>query len=272
LVEPVFDPTPVPVNPVTNRIGDTTIEAQIDSSNAGLLIAQSAVLATAGVLKSFSFYITTSVGQLTLALYDATGTGGIPGNLLSSTAPFTPTTGWNTVSVTSQFITAGIYWLVYQVSSNLMTFPWQTTTGVFYYANQLFGTFPVSFPLGYAAGTGGWSFYATVISGGTIALPSWLDPGEAAYLQGLIAAGYTFSDLHGPYGTDFKRSYLQQLLGCTANLTAIRAAGFNKNLVAAEWDVRSPQAFMAMYHGAYIYGDGPLYPYRQVMNGKSILG
>lgn len=272
LVEPVFDPTPVPINPITNYIGDTAIEGSVDSGNSGLLIAQRGTLSTGGVLKYLSFYVTSSVGQLTLALYDATGTGGAPGNLIISIPAFSPSTGWNTISITPLFVPAGTYWLAYEVSDNAMTYQYQITSGTYYYLASAFGSFPAVFPGGYSSGIGTWSFYATVVSGATVALPSWLNATETAYLNSIIAAGYTFSDFHGPYGTDFKRNFLQQLFGCTANLAALKAAGFNKNLVAAEWDVRSPAAFLAKNAGAFIYGDGPLYPYRRVLNGKLTMG
>jgi hypothetical protein len=112
----------------------------------------------------------------------------------------------------------------------------------------------------------------TPVLGGPMTLPPWLDAGEKLYLTGVQNTGYLFSDLRGPYGSNFRRNYLHQLLGLTANLAALRAAGIRSGFVVAEWDVRSPAAFAALKGGHYLYPDGPLYPYRRVLNGKQALG
>jgi hypothetical protein len=154
-----------------------------------------------------------------------------------------------------------------------MEFRTQSSTGSYRYVGVPFGPMPATFPASPLGGTGDWSFYATIVAGGTVALPPWLDPGETAYLNGVLATGYLFSDLKGPYGTTFQRNFLGQMLGCSANLAAVRAAGLTKNLVISEWDVRSPQAFAALTAGgAYVYYDGPLWPYRRVLNGKTLFG
>ena len=111
-----------------------------------------------------------------------------------------------------------------------------------------------------------------VLGGPMTSFPPWLDAGEAAYLTGVQNTGYLFSDLKGPYGNNFRRNNLHQLLGLTANLAALRAAGIKSGFVIAEWDVRSPSAFLALRGGHYVYPDGPLYPYRRVLNGKQALG
>jgi hypothetical protein len=274
LVEPVIDPTPVPVNPSSTVFGDSTLVPNSDAGNAGLLIAQLASLAIGGVLRSFSIYLDAVDGKITFGLYDATGPVGNPGNLLTSTPPVTPTTpGWYTLTLAAPiFIPAGNYYLAFLTNSNLMTFRTQTVTGSFSYVGVPFGPLPASFPFTTLGGTGDWSFYGSITVGGPIALPGWLDPAENAYLTGVLATGYSFSDLRGPYGSSFKRDNLSQLLGATANLAAVRAAGINRNLVISEWDVRSPGAFSALSNGAYVYYDGPLYPYRRVLNGKLLLG
>jgi len=111
-----------------------------------------------------------------------------------------------------------------------------------------------------------------VVPGGPMALPAWLDANEKTYLTGVQNTGYTFTDLRGPYGGNFRRNNLHQLYGLTANLAALRAAGIKSGFVVAEWDVRSPAAFAALKGGHYLYPDGPLYPYRRVLNGKQVLG
>jgi hypothetical protein len=112
----------------------------------------------------------------------------------------------------------------------------------------------------------------TPLAGGPMSLPDWLDSDTSAYWTSVQANGYTFSDLRGPYGTNFRGSELQQQLGVTATFDALKAAGIKKHFVVAEYDVRSPAAFGAMYGGQYVYSDGPLYPFRRVLNGKLLLG
>ena len=67
--------------------------------------------------------MTTAAGNLVLGIYDATGPGGKPGNLLAQTNGFTPTTGWNTQNViTPVALAAGNYWLAYNPSNNSLSF------------------------------------------------------------------------------------------------------------------------------------------------------
>jgi hypothetical protein len=114
-------------------MGQTAIQATTDNGNGNLLCAQQATLPLAGTLTSMSFYVSKVGGTLKLAVYDAPGSNGGPGNLKASTASFTPVKGWNTQNVTSQtLIPAGTYWLAYLPSSNSLSFL-KTLTGPIYY-------------------------------------------------------------------------------------------------------------------------------------------
>ena len=114
-------------------MGQTAIQATADSGNGNLLCAQQATLSLAGTLTSMSFYVSKVGGTLKLAVYDATGPSGGPGNLKASTASFTPVKGWNTQNVTFQtLIPAGTYWLAYLPSSNSLSFL-KTLMGFIYY-------------------------------------------------------------------------------------------------------------------------------------------
>ena len=115
------------------------------------------------------------------------------------------------------------------------------------------------------------AYDVTGVTGSSLTFPSWYPPAEVDYWTGVQANGYAIGDLHGPYGSNFTRSPLQQLLGLSAICTALQNAGIQGNLVTAEWDVRSPQAFAAVSNGAYYYLDGPLYPYTKTLNGKLAL-
>src|SRR5215471_14392792 len=66
-----------------------------------------------------------------IALHDASASGanGSPGALLAVRGPFTPVSGWNTVTMSPVVLNPGTYWLAYEVSSNSMTFNVQNSSG-----------------------------------------------------------------------------------------------------------------------------------------------
>jgi hypothetical protein len=112
---------PEAVQPTTVTFGDTAVETGTAGNLGGALDAQATTLTTPGTLQSLSIYVDTSAGKLALGLYDAGGAGGGPGKLLASTPVTTPTTGWNTIPVTSKVpLAAGNYWLAVTVDSNPM--------------------------------------------------------------------------------------------------------------------------------------------------------
>jgi Protein of unknown function (DUF4038)/Putative collagen-binding domain of a collagenase len=162
LPTPTPSPSPALVSNLTSTLGDSTIEANGDSGNAGYLIVQSATLASTATLQTLSFYVTNSAGSLILGLYDATGTGGGPGKLLATTASFATVSGWNTQPVSATVLAAGTYWLAYTPSSNSLAFD-KTSGGQYFAAAKAFGAMPSTFPLaGASSDVVHWSFYGTV--------------------------------------------------------------------------------------------------------------
>jgi Protein of unknown function (DUF4038)/Putative collagen-binding domain of a collagenase len=145
-------------------MGQNAIQATADSGNGNLLCAQQATLSLAGTLTNMSFYVSKVGGTLKLAVYDATGPSGGPGQLKASTASFTPVKGWNTQNVTSQtLLPAGTYWLAYLPSSNALSFVKTLTGPIYYYTLNSASPFPTSFAASTAAlGVTTWSFYATL--------------------------------------------------------------------------------------------------------------
>src|SRR5580692_4095075 len=100
--------------PASITIGVNTILPNTDSGNSGLILGQQANLGQQATLQSLSFYIVAvNSSTLRLGLYDATGSGGLPGHKLAETALINPVVGWNTAPVISQVtLPAGTYWLV----------------------------------------------------------------------------------------------------------------------------------------------------------------
>lgn len=88
------------------NMGVTGLLPNIDSGNAGVLLAQQATLSQAATLQSISLYIVTANGTLRLGLYDSTGINGNPGNKLAETVVITPVAGWNTVPVVYHIVNA----------------------------------------------------------------------------------------------------------------------------------------------------------------------
>jgi hypothetical protein len=103
---------------LTPTIGITSVGPRVDGGNAGLILVQSAALAQQATLESLSFYIGSASGSLDLALYDASGANESPGALLAVTGPFTPVSGWNTVTMSPIVLNPGSYWLAYHRHSN----------------------------------------------------------------------------------------------------------------------------------------------------------
>ena len=149
----------------TITIGDKNLERAGDSGNGNLVPAQAAALSQSATIVSLSFYVTQASGSLILGLYDATGPGGDPGNLLAVTNSFATVTGWNTANVvTPVSLAAGNYWLAYLPSSNNLGFLKQNSSGSCVYQGQ---TFSKGMPATFAASPSNcspttWSFYATV--------------------------------------------------------------------------------------------------------------
>jgi hypothetical protein len=150
--------TPPP--PMT--IGETSILPIADGGNGNVLVAQQASLTETRTVQSLSFYVTAASGTLRLAIYDATGPAGGPGQKRAETAELTPVAGWNTAPVvTSVVLPAGTYWLAYLSSTNALQFRLVQNGNARWYA-RTYGPLPAAFSTAPASGTYHWSFYATV--------------------------------------------------------------------------------------------------------------
>jgi hypothetical protein len=149
-------------------MGDTTVEMTGDGGNGNLLLAQQATLTQPATLQSLSFYVTTALGNLRLAVYDSSGPRGKPGKLLAQTASFKTASAWDTVPTkTTPLLNPGKYWLAYLPSSNDLSFQKQNNTGACYYYSHSFSSgFPTTFSTSPKSCTPTtWSFYATLVGG-----------------------------------------------------------------------------------------------------------
>ena len=149
-----------PPPPMT--IGETSILPIADGGNGNLLVAQQASLTQSRTVQSLSFYVTAASGKLRLAIYDATGPAGGPGQKRAETAELTPVAGWNTAPVvTSVVLPAGTYWLAYLSSTNALQFRMARNGNARWYA-RTYGPLPTAFSTAPLSGSYHWSFYATV--------------------------------------------------------------------------------------------------------------
>jgi hypothetical protein len=160
-------------------MGDATIEATVDSGNAGLLLAQSATLTQAGTLRSLSFYVEGApAGHLRLGVYS--NAADAPGNLLASTASTEAASGWNTIDViTPVALAAGAYWLAYEYDDAGLSF--RSVGNGSSQAQMMeftYGALPASFQAT-SSWNGNWSFYAT-LSGALTATTLTVTPPTAS--------------------------------------------------------------------------------------------
>ena len=137
-------------------MGETSVLADTDGGNGGLLLAQAAVLTQDGTLTSLSFYARTAAGQLRLGVYNAAG------QIVVQTAAFTPVVGWNTQAVGQVPVVAGNYWLAYTPSSSNLTFPVDQGNGSCRWVSRTFQAMPPTFPAVSGSNPCHWSFYATL--------------------------------------------------------------------------------------------------------------
>ena len=163
---------------VASEFGDTQIEPVADVNNNNNVQGNSVTLSRAGILQSLSVYILNcnncnSSEQVVLGVYDATGTGGIPGNLLATTGTFAVTqVGWVTENVvTPVALSPGTYWLM--GNNNDASIDYNQTsngTGTTQYCGYTFGALPANFTTG-CGGAGNISSASFQISAyGTVTL------------------------------------------------------------------------------------------------------
>jgi hypothetical protein len=142
-------------------VGDLIVEATPQSGISGFLGASPQfTLNGSATALSTSLYLSAAAGNVEMALYDSTGAGGAPGNLIAFTASVPAIVGWNTISLTSNpIVPAGSYWVVWQVDSNTSEVR-NVVGGPNYYVANAYGPFPSVFPSPSSANTHN-SAYAT---------------------------------------------------------------------------------------------------------------
>jgi hypothetical protein len=138
-----------------------------------------------GILQSVSVYLTASVTTGFIGVYDATGTGGKPGNLIATSASSSFASGWNTIPMTTNpTMTNGtVFWLAVLGISSSMSLEYDTTGIAGYYFDNAGGSDTV-LPSSYGTanlGDGGetWGIYGTfnVPASGAPATPPPLGAG-----------------------------------------------------------------------------------------------
>jgi hypothetical protein len=163
---PTATPSPTPTPAGTIKIGQTAVFTNLDSGNAGLILAQSAPLLQSATIQSISFYVKSAAGTLRLGIYSSNA--GVPAALKAATPVFTPVAGWNTQNVTTPvLLQAGTYWLAYAPSSSALSFVKQVAGSGIALAPFTYGALPATFPVVTGTDPNQWSFYATLSTGPT---------------------------------------------------------------------------------------------------------
>jgi hypothetical protein len=214
----------------TITIGDTQIESAEDNGNGNLLLLQQATLTQSAIVNSLSFYTTNHSGNLQLGIYDASGPGGSPGNLLAVTVDGATVTGWNTQSVVAPVtLVPGTYWLAYLPSSDHLAFRKQNHSGPCWMISVSYRSgMPTTFPTNPSSCTPTtWSFYATLIP---TAPPIPLDrhtvwqPGVTYNTDGIPGRTDVYMTL-SPTGGDDTAAIQEALDGCLPGTVVQLTAG-----------------------------------------------
>jgi hypothetical protein len=137
-----------------------------DNGNANLLCGVQVNVPSTCVAESLSFFVTAPSGNLVLSIYDATGIGGTPGQLLAQTNAFAAVANWNSQALQKPLsLSAGTYWLCYDPSSNDLGFAVQSGGRGFVAGVPYSNAMPGIAPAGSIVGGGCvWSIYASVAS------------------------------------------------------------------------------------------------------------
>lgn len=99
--------------------------------------------------RSISIYCAAPAGQVYLAVYDNSGSGGGPGKRIAVSAVFTPVFGWNTVPLPVVAAPPGTYYLGYVASSGNFKTLQAASGGSTCYASYVnFGQPPATWPSG----------------------------------------------------------------------------------------------------------------------------
>ncbi len=111
---PTNTPTPTPTSIGTcicpNKFG-REIEGTELFNIGSYITANKHNLPYDGILQSMSIYVLVAAGEVKVGIY--TDSGNNPGMLLSESAPYTVTEGWNEIQMPQVYLPAGDYWLAY---------------------------------------------------------------------------------------------------------------------------------------------------------------
>jgi hypothetical protein len=148
-------------------LGVSAIEPITDNGDANTIIASSAALTNAGTVTTMSLYIagTGVVGNAMMAIYDASGIGGAPGELVAQTASFLVGPGWNTHPVATPVrLQPGTYYVTFMPSTNEAgpVYVKGTSHSNYFIHATAYGSFPALFGQGMSQPGLVYSEYATL--------------------------------------------------------------------------------------------------------------
>ena len=154
-----------------------------DANNANLLCGVQVNVPTLCAAQSLSFFVTAPAGSLVLSIYDATGTGGMPGRLIAQTNAFATVANWNTQSLQNPVaLQPGTYWLCYNPSSNNLGSAIQSGGTGFFTNLPYSASMPGFAPAGQMLNQCVWSIYATVAPATPLAPGNYVLPNGSSVI------------------------------------------------------------------------------------------
>jgi hypothetical protein len=131
------------------RYGNLTRFPQDSMDGNNVLLAYHVTIASAGAVQRLGVYSVAAGGKIQMALYDATGTGGEPNNLIASTFAVSLMAAPMELATTTQpTVASGSYWVVMVFDTTSSAIFQSATSEHNYYTSGLSGsfTFGTAFP------------------------------------------------------------------------------------------------------------------------------
>ena len=111
-------------------LGYSSIGGSSGTAGFQTIFGTAITVSSASVLNNLNVYLTSPGGNTYIAIYDASGPGGNPGNLIAQSNSMTVVSGWNTYTFGSPpSVPAGNYWIVYILSVDFTNQAYFLTSG-----------------------------------------------------------------------------------------------------------------------------------------------
>lgn len=111
-------------------------------------------------------------------------------------------------------------------------------------------------------------FPSATLGSAAFQVPVFLDSFTQKYYRQWIAAGWTPTDVQGPFGSNFAYDEVEQAAGLKVIVDWLKELDFVESVCVYALDVRPFSTIQAIYKGRLFFIDAPLYLMSQTLNGK----